>query len=119
MWQSSTLYASPEMSLLCQVNGTHLIYSNELRTGFASQRPEILRNSISRSADVRIAFYCVYHYDRVVSLPYPLLTSASYVLSRVASALNGVLGSQSVVVRLLGSLTGMGRCNHKYINILI
>ncbi|XP_077319471.1 uromodulin-like [Lithobates pipiens] len=62
-----------------KVNGTHLIYSNELRTGFTSQRPEILRNSISRSADIRIAFYCVYHYDRVVSLPYPLLTSASLV----------------------------------------
>ncbi|CAI9616559.1 unnamed protein product, partial [Staurois parvus] len=62
-----------------KVNGTHLIYSNELKTGFTTQQPEILGNSISRSADVQISFFCVYHYDRIVSLPYPLLTSASLV----------------------------------------
>ncbi|XP_072278257.1 pancreatic secretory granule membrane major glycoprotein GP2-like isoform X2 [Pyxicephalus adspersus] len=62
-----------------KVNGTHLIYSNELSTEFISQRPETPRDSISRSANIRISFSCVYHYDRVVSLPYPLLTSSSLV----------------------------------------
>ncbi|XP_068115558.1 pancreatic secretory granule membrane major glycoprotein GP2-like isoform X2 [Hyperolius riggenbachi] len=70
---------TPQNHTLCgtivKVNGTHLIYSNELSTHHPSEKPEF----ISRSVDLRIAFSCFYRYDRVVSLLYPLLTSASVV----------------------------------------
>ncbi|XP_063801877.1 uromodulin-like isoform X2 [Pseudophryne corroboree] len=62
-----------------KVNGTHLIYSNELAMGAISERAETPGNSISRSTDLQIKFFCVYRYDRIVSLPFPLLTSASLV----------------------------------------
>ncbi|XP_075045547.1 pancreatic secretory granule membrane major glycoprotein GP2-like isoform X2 [Mixophyes fleayi] len=60
-----------------KVNGTHLIYSNALTT--SSEKAGIPGTVISRSADVKIGFSCVYPYDRVVSLPFPLLTSDSLV----------------------------------------
>ncbi|KAM3920338.1 pancreatic secretory granule membrane major glycoprotein GP2-like [Leptodactylus fuscus] len=62
-----------------QVNGSHLIYTNELSTSTAGEREEVPSSMISRSSDIRIGFACVYHYDRVVSLPFPLVTSAALV----------------------------------------
>uniref|UniRef100_F7AWM9 Zona pellucida protein D n=1 Tax=Xenopus tropicalis TaxID=8364 RepID=F7AWM9_XENTR len=63
-----------------QVNGSHLIYSNELTSGTSLVNHPVGPGSlITRSSDIRIRFSCVYKYDGVVSLPYPLLTSSSLV----------------------------------------
>nr|AAI57425.1 ZPD protein [Xenopus laevis] len=63
-----------------QVNGSHLIYSNELTSGTSFVNQPVGPGSlITRSSDIRIHFSCVYKYDGVVSLPYPLLTSFSSV----------------------------------------
>ncbi|XP_075432641.1 pancreatic secretory granule membrane major glycoprotein GP2-like [Ascaphus truei] len=64
-----------------QVNGSHLVYSNELTTGTSVEKEDMIPGGglISRSSNISIRFFCVYRYDRIVSLPYPLLTSASLV----------------------------------------
>ncbi|KAM4614107.1 uromodulin-like [Discoglossus pictus] len=64
-----------------QVNDTHLTYSNELSTGGALEQQLEAQGGglISRSSSIKIKFSCVYRYDRVVSLPYPLMASASLV----------------------------------------
>ncbi|XP_071973024.1 pancreatic secretory granule membrane major glycoprotein GP2-like [Engystomops pustulosus] len=82
--ETSELYASVTLThenhTLCgtkiQVNGSHLIYTNELSTNTVNQRAEVPSSIISRTSSIRIGFSCVYRYDRVVSLPFPLLTSA-------------------------------------------
>ncbi|XP_053308763.1 pancreatic secretory granule membrane major glycoprotein GP2-like [Spea bombifrons] len=86
--ETSELYASATLTHANQtfcgtrvhVNGSHLVYSNEIRTatGLVNMQP-ITGGAISRSPDISIKFACVYPYNRVVSLPFPLLTSASLV----------------------------------------
>uniref|UniRef100_A0A8C5QQC5 Uncharacterized protein n=1 Tax=Leptobrachium leishanense TaxID=445787 RepID=A0A8C5QQC5_9ANUR len=86
--ETSDLYVSVTLThvnhTLCgthlYVNESHLIYSNELRTEQSLETwQQIPGRLISRTFDVSIRFSCVYHYDHIVSLPYPLLTSASLV----------------------------------------
>ncbi|KAG9474737.1 hypothetical protein GDO78_003281 [Eleutherodactylus coqui] len=82
---TSELYVSitltPENHTLCgtvvQVNGSHLIYTNEVST--AVDRAEVSGSMISRSSDIHIGFSCIYFYDRVISLPFPLVTTAALV----------------------------------------
>lgn len=81
----SGLYASVTLThenhTLCgtevKVNGSHLIYSNELSTSMPEERAAVTSSMISRSFGIKIGFSCVYRYDRVVSLPFPLVTSAA------------------------------------------
>ncbi|XP_069822537.1 pancreatic secretory granule membrane major glycoprotein GP2-like isoform X2 [Dendropsophus ebraccatus] len=83
----SELYASVTLThenhTLCgtkvQVNGSHLIYTNELSTSTAMERAEVPSPMISRSPGIQIGFSCIYRYDQVVSLPFPLVTSAALV----------------------------------------
>ncbi|XP_053575525.1 uromodulin-like [Bombina bombina] len=73
------------------VNGSHLIYSNELTTETSlGQGQEASGRLISRSSDVRIKFSCVYDFQSVVSLPYQLLTIASMVTFMVKEGMFNV-----------------------------
>ncbi|KAM4722983.1 pancreatic secretory granule membrane major glycoprotein GP2-like [Rhinophrynus dorsalis] len=81
--QFVSIILTPENHTFCgthvQVNGSHLIYSNELTTQMSLKNRSASEGLISRSPDFRIRFICVYPYDRIVSLPFPLITSSSFV----------------------------------------
>ncbi|XP_056381325.1 pancreatic secretory granule membrane major glycoprotein GP2-like [Hyla sarda] len=84
---TSELYAyatlTHENHTLCgtkvQVNGSHLIYTNELSTSIAKESQVVPSAMISRSLGIQIGFSCIYRYDKVVSLPFPLITGAALV----------------------------------------
>ncbi|CAN2389310.1 Zgc 66449 [Pristimantis euphronides] len=60
-----------------QVNDSHLIYTNEVST--TAESTEGPNSVISRSPGIQIGVSCIYLYDRVVSLPFPLVTAAALV----------------------------------------
>ncbi|KAG8437264.1 hypothetical protein GDO86_008099 [Hymenochirus boettgeri] len=62
-----------------KVNGSHLIYSNELTSGTNENVPRVPGSLITRSPAIRMQLFCAYKYDGIVSLPYSLQSTYSLV----------------------------------------